>query len=128
MATTVAIPVVIAIQPRGSDESMFFHEEEMSTVDVLLKYEDRCPGERLVMTFAEGDKYACTFFTAFEDENDEDEGATTYDEFHSVVYSVVGVLKSGPNLTKESNGFLSLNYKHFPVLVTTENGEVVFKS
>lgn len=105
---------------------MFFHEEEKSTVGVLLKHEDRCPGERLVMTFAEGDKYAGTFFTAFEDENDEEEGAVTHDEFHSVVYSVVGVLKPGPNLTDDNNGFLSLNYKHFPVLVTTEDGKVIW--
>lgn len=106
---------------------MFFHEEERSTVGALLKHEDKHPGKRLVMTFAEGDKYTCAFFTAFEDENDEDEEATAYDEFHSVVYSVVDVLKPGPNLTKESNGFLSLNYKRFPVLVMTEDGEIVYK-
>lgn len=107
---------------------MYFHEEEKNTIDVLLKHEDKHPSNRLVMTFAEGDAYLCTFFTAFEDESDEEEGSAAYDEFHTVVYKVVEVLKPGPNRAEEGNGHLSLNYKHFPVLVTTEDGNVIYKA
>lgn len=106
---------------------MFFHDEESQTIEPLLKYEDENPSSRLLMRFAEGDEYICIFLTAYEDEN-EDEDPKDCDEFQTIVYDVTDVIKKGPNLDATEAPRLLLNYKHFPVLVTTPTGNIVYKA
>lgn len=111
-----------------------FHEEERSTIWVLEAYEDEHPNTTYVVTFKEGDSYLSVFDTEFEDSTDCDEGDPRFDEFMTIWMRVERVIKlgtncddiNGPNGLIE-HGMLDLNYRHFPVRITTEDGTVVYR-
>lgn len=106
---------------------MVFHEEERSTTALLEAYEDSRPGAVVVMKFAEGDVYKCQFYTAYESDNCLDLDDPNYDEFFELVYKVLETVTLGKNCYEEhSEKWVTLNYKHFPVLVTSENGTVIY--
>lgn len=104
---------------------MYFHEEEKRTFAVLNDYEEEHPDTHYLMEFAEGDVYECAYLTDAEDENDEDLDSPDYDEFWTAYCTVLRVIEPGPNNPSRCH-VLNLNYRHFPVRITTVDGEVVY--
>lgn len=111
---------------------MVFHEEEKRTIWKLMddKGEAFSP---ITMTFAEGDKYICRFVTDSEADNGLEPDSPNYDEYWEMIYVVTKVIKVGPNSAEgviDNKGTVErdivINYKHFPVFVTTEDGEVLY--
>lgn len=104
---------------------MYFHEEERQTLDVLDSYERLHPCSHYLMEFAEGDLYECTFLDEAEDDNGEDLDSPDYDEFWTAYYTVLKVIMPGPNNPSKCH-VLNLNYRHFPVRITTVDGALVY--
>ena len=107
---------------------MYFHEEEKSTLAVLDTYCCSHPESHLIFHFEEGDIYECVFLTDAEDDNDEDLDSPDYDEFWTAYFTVLKVIAPGPNYEPYENGSIGVCYRHFPRLVTTLDGEVVYKA
>lgn len=110
-----------------------FHEEEKTTIWVLESHEDEHPGTRYIISFNEGDRYLCEFFTAFEDMNEFEDNDPRFDEYMTIWMRVKRVIKRGPNVEDlegpdgiEKDALLDLNYQHFPSVITTKNGEQVY--
>lgn len=106
---------------------MEFHIEERTTVAPLENYAYAHLGQNLTLTFAEGDCYVCRVFTAYESDNSLDLDDPAYDEFYEIAFRIVETLVDGPN-KEEGYGTVLVNYRHFPVLVTAEDGVEVYRS
>lgn len=104
-----------------------FHEEERNTTSFLEAYEGEHRGEPLVLEFREGDSYKCQFDTAYESDNGLEVDDSGYDEFYELVYKVLEVIIPGPNCEKPECG-LCINYRNFPVKVTTSEGAVIYRA
>lgn len=109
---------------------MIFHEEEKETI---CKLDDGGkPYSPVIMTFPEGDSYLCEFETDYESMNEYDVEDPRFDEFWEMVYRVRTVLVPGSNLGYETypdgrkEPVLVITYKHFPSLVTLEDGTVLY--
>ena len=105
---------------------MYFHEEEELTFAVLSCYEKSHPNTHYIMEFAEGDVYECVYLTDSEDDNDEDLDSPDYDEFWTAYYTVLKIIKPGPNHDPSMSGSIDINYRHFPTRITTADGAVVY--
>ena len=105
---------------------MEYHVEERTTVFALERYIDAHPKQLLVLTFAEGDCYVCRILTAYDFDNDLDPDDPAYDEFFEIAFTIVQTVKDGPN-KEEGYGTVLVNYRHFPVLVTAEDGTEVYR-
>lgn len=109
---------------------MIFHEEEKETICKLDK--NGKPYSPVIMTFPEGDSYLCEFETDYESMNEYEEDDPRFDEYWELVYQVSNVMVPGPNLDHETfpdgtkKPIVIITYKHFPSLVTLEDGTVVY--
>ena len=105
---------------------MYTHEEEKQTLDVLDAYESKHPKTHYIMEFAEGDSYECLYLDEVRDNNRQKYNSPEYDEFWTAYCSVVQVIEPGPNRVPGSDSLIALNYRHFPVRITTVDDTVIF--
>ena len=111
---------------------MYFHEEEKDTI-AKLDEKDGKPYSPVIMTFLEGDSYLCEFDTDYESMNEYDDDDPRFDEFWEMIYRVQRIIQDGSNLTYQilpdgsKEPILVITYKHFPSLVTLEDGTIIYK-
>ena len=110
---------------------MYFHEEEH-----LFDSLQDGSGNRyspVTITFAEGDAYKCVFNTAWESDNGLDDDDPNFDEYWEEWYDVVEIIRKGPNLEHSispegaKSPIVLITYKQFPVMVTAEDGRILYQ-
>lgn len=114
---------------------MLFHEEEEATYLPLSTYWYDHEDDLLIMTYEEGDTYLCSYEAEFESDNGDefDMDEPGYDEFNLIIADVEEILANGPNKedSRHADGThfwsLLLTYKHFPVRIATQEGEVIYE-
>lgn len=108
----------------------WFHPEEEKTIGVLEKYVFTHNGGGLLkFVFEDNESFWCKYDTSYETDNEYeiDEGLETEeDDFHAVAVDPEEVIVGGK---RTSAGFdlIQVDYRDFPILITTESGEVVYK-
>lgn len=109
--------------------NFWFHPEEESTIGVLEGFLfNGNRNQSLRFDFADGESFWCTYVTSYETDNEYeiDEGIETEEnDFHAVAVEPQSVIVPGK---RTSAGFelIQIDYRDFPVLITTESGEVVY--
>ena len=95
--------------------SNYDHPEEGSQVWAVESYADANPGALYRIEFADGERYVAEFDTAYDSDNagelEIEMDDPRYDEFHQVVFRIVGEFPGG---WRPYNEFLSIDYRDFP--------------
>lgn len=113
-----------------------FHKEEETTIWILMSYENEHPHTRYILTYPSGESYLCSFDTAFDDENieEQEEYGAEVDEYDTLLYHIERVIRPGnridpivfPDGTTAKRELLAVMYRDMPALVTTEDGEQIY--
>lgn len=107
----------------------WFHSEEEYTVGMLENYFNEHRGAELVFTYEGGESYLCKYDCSYESDNEyevEEGLASEPEDYYALAVDPVKTIKKGKHL-EEDGSLIEVSYRDFPVLITTENGEVVYK-
>lgn len=101
---------------------------EANTVGVFLSYVREHHSVIYKMVFSDGESFWARYDTDYETDNEYeiDEGLETEEiDFQGVAVEPVKIERAG---RRTSAGFelIQIDYRDFPVLITTESGEVVY--
>lgn len=106
----------------------YYHAEEEFQVWELEGYEDRHPGTRYLIEFADGESYVCRYDTGYDSENsgefDIEMDHPLYEEFYQISMEIIEVVHSG---LRPYNQWLNLDYRDWPSLIKDlDSGTVVY--
>ncbi len=78
------------------------------------------------LAFPEGDTYRCKFDNGEYEDNEEEVGSPSYEEWYVLDFKVVEIVKDGPNKDPRFE-YVTVSRKHMPSLVEC-CGEVVYRA
>ncbi|MDR1184049.1 MAG: hypothetical protein LBK67_04560 [Coriobacteriales bacterium] len=107
---------------------MYWRKEERETVAVLYGFTKMDINARLIMEFSDHESYLVTYDTSYDSDNSYEIDAgvdSCEDDFYELSYFIEKIIKQGSHKNSDSD-YLQINYRDFPICVTTEEGLPVY--
>lgn len=107
---------------------MFLNGNEEKLMGTLMDFDRKHQGVVYSIQYTDGTEIKAIYDTDFESDNGLDLDEEGYEEYWGVAFELKEIVKEGNSVPCKVGELFEVNYKNFPYIIKSGDGEIVVKN